>query len=197
MEDVYKTVAASSEGLYKEKGSRFIAWLYPVSTEEKVKEILDGVRKEYFDARHHCYAYRLGADKIRFRANDDGEPSSTGGKPILGQLISNDLTDVLLVVVRYFGGIKLGVSGLINAYRTAAADAIAHATVVEKTENEIFCIVFDYAVMNDVMRVVKEEGPEVVSRDFASECRMTLSVRMRDAARLRERLGKVESLRVE
>lgn len=197
MEDVYKTIETPAEGLYKEKGSKFIALAYPVRTEEAVKEIVEEIKVRYYDARHHCYAYRLGADKKKFRANDDGEPSSTAGKPILGQILSYDLTDILIVVVRYFGGIKLGVSGLINAYRAAAADAIGHARIVEKTDDEVFRIKFDYTVMNEVMRVVKEEEPEVMSRDFSMECRMTLSIRKQNAFRLSSRLQQIESLSFE
>ena len=197
MEDVYKTIETPAEGLYKEKGSKFIALAYPVRTEEAVKEIVGEIKVRYYDARHHCYAYRLGADKKKFRANDDGEPSSTAGKPILGQILSYDLTDILIVVVRYFGGIKLGVSGLINAYRAAAADAIGHARIVEKTDDEDFRIKFDYTVMNEVMRVVKEEEPEVMSRDFSMECRMTLSIRKQNASRLSSRLQQIESLSFE
>ncbi|RHV94767.1 IMPACT family protein [Culturomica massiliensis] len=197
MEDVYKTIETPAEGLYKEKGSKFIAFAYPVRTEEAVKEIVEEIKVRYYDARHHCYAYRLGADKKKFRANDDGEPSSTAGKPILGQILSYDLTDILIVVVRYFGGIKLGVSGLINAYRAAAADAIGHARIVEKTDDEVFRIKFDYTVMNEVMRVVKEEEPEVMFRDFSMECRMTLSIRKQNAFRLSSRLQQIESLSFE
>ena len=197
MEDVYKTIETPAEGLYKEKGSKFIALAYPVRTEAAVKEIVGEIKVRYYDARHHCYAYRLGADKKKFRANDDGEPSSTAGKPILGQILSYDLTDILIVVVRYFGGIKLGVSGLINAYRAAAADAIGHARIVEKTDDEVFRIKFDYTVMNEVMRVVKEEEPEVMSRDFSMECRMTLSIRKQNAFRLSSRLQQIESLSFE
>lgn len=194
MEDTYRTIETKAEGLYKEKGSKFMAFAFPVYTEEEVKIILSDLRDKYYDARHHCYAYRLGADKKKFRANDDGEPSSTAGKPILGQILSSDLTNILIVVVRYFGGIKLGVSGLIHAYRTAAADAIAHACLVEKTEDEIFRIRFDYTVLNEVMRILKEEEPEVAERDFSMECRMTLSVRRGKVAVLKSRLEKIESL---
>lgn len=196
-EDKYRTVKATAEGLYKEKGSRFIAFIYPVMTEEEIKEILAEVKTKYYDARHHCYAYCLGANRERFRANDDGEPSSTAGKPILGQIISNDLSNVLVVVVRYFGGIKLGVSGLIQAYRDAAADAILHAEIVERTVDEVIRIRFTYVVMNDVMKVLKEEEPEVLSRNFEMECEMTLSIRQKDMPRLKERLLKIESLSIE
>lgn len=194
MEDLYKTIKTVAEGLYKEKGSKFIALAYPVYTEEEIKFILVDIRTKYYDARHHCYAYRLGADKKRFRANDDGEPSSTAGKPILGQILSADLTNILIVVVRYFGGIKLGVSGLIQAYKEAAADAIAHADIVEKTENCLLRIRFDYRVINEVMKVIKEEEPEVVAREFELECRMTLSIRRKACPHLITRLETVDSL---
>ena len=197
MEVTYKTIEAQAEGLYKEKGSKFIALAFPVYTEEEIKTILEDLRGKYYDARHHCYAYRLGADKLRFRANDDGEPSSTGGKPILGQIVSNDLTNILIVVVRYFGGIKLGVSGLINAYRTAAADVLDHAIVVEKTEDEVVKIKFSYAVLNDVMRIIKEMEPVVLERNFELECRMTLALRRKLLPVLLERMQQVESLSFE
>mgnify|MGYP000183504920 CR=1 FL=1 len=197
MEDVYKTIETPAEGLYKEKGSKFIALAYPVRTEEAVKEIVEEIKVRYYDARHHCYAYRLGVDKKKFRANDDGEPSSTAGKPILGQILSYDLTDILIVVVRYFGGIKLGVSGLINAYRAAAADAIGHARIVEKTDDEVFRIKFDYTVMNEVMRVVKEEEPEILEQSYDMDCRMTLRIRKSMMPKLKARLEKVETLRFE
>lgn len=194
MEDTYRTIEAKAEGLYKEKGSRFIAFAFPVHTEEEIKGILEDLRDKYYDARHHCYAYRLGADKQRFRINDDGEPSSTGGKPIFGQIVSNDLTNILIVVVRYFGGIKLGVSGLINAYRTAAADALDHAVVVERTEDETVRIKFSYAVLNDVMRIIKDMEPVILERNFELECRMTLALRKTLLPVLQERLLQVESL---
>lgn len=194
MEDVFKTITAPSEGLYKEKGSRFIALAFPVSTEEQIREILDGLKDKYYDARHHCYAWRLGAEKTLFRANDDGEPSSTAGKPILGQIQSKDLTDILIVVIRYFGGIKLGVSGLINAYREAASAALANAVVEERTVNVTLRIRFDYLVMNSVMKIIKDEEPEVLERNFGSECEMLLSIRQKNMPRLRARLEKVESL---
>ncbi len=197
MEDLFRTIGESAEGIYKEKGSKFLAFAYPVTSEEEIKNILADLRGKYYDARHHCYAYRLGADKQQFRANDDGEPSSTGGKPILGQIVSNDLTNILIVVVRYFSGIKLGVSGLINAYRTAAAAAIAQAVIVEKTVERLFHIRFDYLVMNEVMRIVKDENIQVIKRDFDTECRMVLSVRWSNAVRIRERLTQITSLHIE
>ncbi len=195
-EDKYRTVNAIAEGLYKEKGSRFISFIYPVKSEEEVKKIITELKTKYYDARHHCYAYCLGANREYFRANDDGEPSSTAGKPILGQIISNDLSNVLIVVVRYFGGIKLGVSGLIQAYKDAAADAIMNAEIVERTVNEIVHVRFDYVVMNDVMKVLKEEDVEVVSRNFEMECEISLSIRQKNSPRLKERLSKIESLSI-
>lgn len=194
MEDVFKTIEAQAEGIYKEKGSRFIALAYPVTREEEIRDIIAGLKEKYYDARHHCYAWRLGAAKTHFRANDDGEPSSTAGKPILGQIQSNDLTNILIVVIRYFGGIKLGVSGLINAYREAAADVLRNAVIIEKTVDEQLRIHFSYMVMNDVMKIVKEEEPEVLERHFEMECDMLLSIRQKDMPALRARLEKIESL---
>lgn len=192
--DVYKTIATCSEGIYKEKGSRFISLAYPVVTEDEIREIVSRLREKYYDARHHCYAWRLGAVKTHFRANDDGEPSSTAGKPILGQIQSNDLTNVLIVVVRYFGGIKLGVSGLINAYREAAADAIANAEIVEKTVDKQLRIQFSYLALNDVMKIVKEMAPDVLERNFEMACEMQLAIRQKDMPALRSRLEQVDSL---
>lgn len=196
MEDVYRTIEKQTEGLYKEKGSRFIAFAYPVTTEDEIRAIVAGLKEKYYDARHHCYAWRLGAAKLLFRTNDDGEPSSTAGKPILGQIQSNDLTNILIVVIRYFGGIKLGVPGLINAYREAAADALQQAVIIEKTVDEQFRIRFSYLVMNDVMKIIKEESPEVLDRHFDLDCEMLLSIRQSDLQSLKERLKKVESLTI-
>lgn len=194
MEDLYRTIATLSEGIYKEKGSKFLAFAYPVSSEEQIREIVAGLKTRFYDARHHCYAWRLGAAKTHFRVNDDGEPSSTAGKPILGQIQSNDLTNVLIVVVRYFGGVKLGVSGLINAYREAATDALRNAEIVEKTVDESIRIRFSYLVLNDVMKIIKEESPEVLERSFELECEMLLSIRQQSLAQLRSRLEQVSSL---
>lgn len=192
--DTYRTIATATEGLYKEKGSRFISMAYPVETEEQIKTIISGVKEKYYDARHYCYAWRIGATKSLFRANDDGEPSSTAGKPILGQIQSNDLTNILIIVVRYFGGTKLGVSGLINAYREAAADALLQATIVEKTVDIHLHIRFSYLVLNDVMKVIKEEAPDVLERSFELECDMLLSIREKQYQQLKSRLQQIESL---
>ena len=196
-EDTYKTIVAPAEGIYTEKRSKFIAIALPVRTVDEVKGWLDTYQKKYYDARHVCYAYMLGPERKDFRANDNGEPSGTAGKPILGQINSNGLTDILIIVVRYFGGIKLGTSGLIVAYRAAAAEAIEAATVVEKTVDEEVTVLFEYPMMNDVMRIVKEEGPAIVSQGYDTDCSMTLRIRRSLMPRLRQRLEKVETLRVE
>lgn len=195
--DTYRTIAAPAEGIYTEKRSKFIAIALPVRTVDEVKAWLDVYQKKYYDARHVCYAYMLGSERKDFRANDNGEPSGTAGKPILGQINSNELTDILVIVVRYFGGIKLGTSGLIVAYRTAAAEAIGAATVVEKTVDEEVTVLFEYPMMNDVMRIVKEEGPAIVSQGYDTDCSMTLRIRRSLMPRLRQRLEKVETLRME
>ena len=194
-DDTYLTVARLSEGLYKEKMSKFISFAVPVSTLDEVKEALARYQKEYYDARHVCWAYMLGAARTEFRANDNGEPSGTAGKPILGQINSIGLTNVLIVVVRYFGGIKLGTSGLIEAYRAAAAEAIRANEIIECLVEDDVRIFFEYLFMNDVMRIVKEENVAIISQYFDLDCDMTLRQRRTMLPRLRERLSKVESLR--
>ena len=194
--DSFLTISSPSEGQYTEKRSKFLAFAFPVSTVEEIKVILDEYQKKYYDARHVCYAYMLGHERLTFRANDNGEPSGTAGKPILGQINSNELTDVLIIVVRYFGGVKLGTSGLIQAYKAAAAEAIAAATVIEKTVDEEVTVVFEYPLMNAVMRVVKEEEPSIVRQAFDNDCQMTLAIRASLMSRLRERLAKIEGVRV-
>lgn len=190
--DVYNTIAShTAEGFYSEKRSKFYAFAFHVESEEEVKTIVQAYGKRFYDARHVCWAYVLGADGSVSRANDDGEPSSTAGKPILGQIVKNDLTDILVIVVRYFGGVKLGTSGLIVAYRTAAADAIEHATVETRYVEETVVFDFSYVMMNDVMRVVKEMKPRIVSQDFDNSCRITLSIRRSEAEVLRTRLEKL------
>lgn len=196
MDDSYKTIAARSEGLYTEKRSKFIAMAIPVRTLDEVKEHLTAINKQYYDARHACYAYVLGPERKDFRANDNGEPSGTAGRPILGQINSLELTDILLVVVRYFGGIKLGTSGLYAAYKEAAAEALRAAAIIEKTMDEDIAIRFEYPFMNEVMRIVKEEGPELVSQGFDNDCLMTLRIRRSLMPRLKARLEKVESLSI-
>lgn len=194
MEDTYKTIVAPAEASYTEKRSKFLAFALPVRSVEEVKEQLEKYQKEYYDARHVCYAYMLGPKRTDFRVNDNGEPSGTAGKPILGQINSNGLTDVMVVVVRYFGGIKLGTSGLIVAYREATALALAEAEVIEKTVDEEVEVRFEYPFMNDVMRIVKEEEPEIVFQAYDMDCIMRLRIRRSMMLRLKARLEKVESL---
>lgn len=195
MDDTYKTISGISESVFTEKRSKFIAIAIPVRSIAEIKNLLEQYQKKYYDARHVCYAYMLGPERKDFRANDNGEPSGTAGKPILGQINSHELTDVLVIVVRYFGGIKLGTSGLIVAYRTAASQALAEATVIEKTVDDEVTVAFEYPFMNDVMRIVKEESPEIMEQSYDMDCIMTLRIRKSQMPRLRSRLEKVETLR--
>ncbi len=196
-DDIYHTLKDPTEGIYKEKGSKFLAFAYPVKSIDEVKSHLEQLRKDYFDARHHCYAYILGPNKDAWRANDDGEPSGTGGRPIYGQLLSADLTDTLIVVVRYFGGILLGASGLANAYKTAARDAINNAEIIEKTINARYRLHFEYALMNDVMRVIKDYDLTPQEQDFNLDCRLTVEVRQSQSVRLYDTLAKIRGLEIE
>ena len=197
IDDIYKTIASPSRGIYKDKGSKFLAFAYPVISENEVRNILLELKKDYYDARHHCYAYRLGADGSAWRANDDGEPSSSAGKPILGQLLSMELTNVVVFVIRYFGGIKLGVPGLIFAYRAATADALSNAQIIEKTDDTLFSLQFSYAVMNDIMKLIKDEQPEIINQNFDLSCNITLSIRKSKAEILKEKLLKIESVEID
>lgn len=191
MTDEFKTIKNTGEGFYSEKRSKFFAFAHHVGTVDEIKELLADYRKKYYDARHVCYAYMLGPEREEFRANDDGEPSSTAGKPILGQINSNGLTDILIVVVRYYGGVNLGTSGLIVAYREAASDAIAHAEVVAQQVEEIVTYDFPYVMMNDVMRIVKEMQPRIVSQTYDNTCQISLGIRKSEAEQLRQRLNKL------
>ena len=191
MTDEYKTISGKSEGYYTEKRSKFLAFAHHVDTFDEVKDLLAQYRKKYYDARHVCYAYMLGAAREDFRANDDGEPSSTAGRPILGQINSNELTNILIVVVRYYGGVNLGTSGLIVADREAASDAIAHANVETRQIEEIVKYSFAYPQMNDVMRIVKDMNPRIVSQTFENTCEIVLSIRKSEAEQLRSRLAKL------
>lgn len=195
--DCYLTIAAEAEAVCKERSSKFLAFAYPVTDEERIKEILDSLRKRYYDATHHCYAWRLGAHGEQFRANDDGEPSGTAGKPILGQLLSHDLTNCLIVVVRYFGGTKLGVSGLIQAYKESAQEVIAASEIIEKTVDITVKVEFSYVIMNEIMRIVKEENPRIEAQDFDNLCSMTLSIRQSRAEGLIGKLNKVSGATTE
>lgn len=192
MTDEYKTITeVIGEGFYSEKRSKFLAFAHHVETIDEIKDILASYRKKYYDARHVCYAYVLGPDKANFRANDDGEPSSTAGKPILGQINSYDLTNVLVIVVRYYGGVNLGTGGLIVAYRTAAADALDHATIETRLVEEIITYSFPYPMMNAVMRVIKKMQPRIVSQTFDNTCSISMSIRQEMAPVLRDRLEKL------
>jgi len=196
MSDTYKTIIAPTEGIYKEKGSKFLSFAIPVSSADEVKEIVKNYRKEYYDSRHVCYAYMLGADRKEFRANDDGEPSGTAGRPILGQINSRELTNILVIVVRYFGGILLGTGGLVVAYKEATTDALDQAEVVEKTVDETIYIVFDYVLMNEVMRIIKDTNAQISSQNFEDQCAMQLSIRKQDADLLSSKLDKLYGLHI-
>jgi len=197
MPDTYKTISKVTEGIYKEKGSKFLSFAIPVSDVEEVKDIVKEYRKRFFDARHVCYAYMLGVEKTEFRANDDGEPSGTAGRPILGQINSRELTNVLVIVVRYFGGILLGTGGLVTAYKEATADALHQAEIIEKTVEVTVTVHFDYMLMNNVMRIVKDTNAIVVSQDFDNDCIMQISIRKQDAELLTAKLEKVIGLTIE
>lgn len=190
-EDSYKTIAKPAEGSYSEKRSKFLAYAFPVQNEQEVKQRLAEIQKKHWDARHHCYAYILGPHKDAYRLNDNGEPSGTAGRPIHGQLLSKDLTNTLVIVVRYFGGIKLGVSGLQNAYKVAAREALDAADIVERTIQETFRVTFEYVKMNDIMQILKDPEVQVIDRQSYMQCIYTISVRQRDADRITEALRKV------
>jgi uncharacterized YigZ family protein len=190
-EDSYKTIASPAEGSYSEKRSKFLAYAFPVQNEQEVKQRLAEIQKKHWDARHHCYAYILGPHKDAYRQNDNGEPSGTAGRPIYGQLLSKDVTNTLVIVVRYFGGIKLGVSGLQNAYKVAAREALDAADIVERTIQETFRVTFEYVKMNDIMQILKDPEVQVIDRQSYMQCIYTISVRQRDADRVTEALRKI------
>ncbi len=185
--DIYKSIKTKSDGYFKDRGSKFHAFAFPVKTDEEVKFYQDELRKSYHDARHHVYAFVLGADRKNYRASDDGEPANSSGAPVLGQIRSFELTNVLVVVVRYFGGTKLGVPGLINAYKTAAYEALSSANIEIHYQMRYFKIRFDYPIMDQVSRLINEANLEVVNRDFAVDCKMELGVRLRDADNIIQR----------
>ena len=190
-EDSYKTIAKPAEGSYSEKRSKFLAYAFPVQSEQEVKQRLAEIQKKHWDARHHCYAYILGPHKDAYRLNDNGEPSGTAGRPIYGQLLSKDLTNTLVIVVRYFGGIKLGVSGLQNAYKIAAKDALDSAVIEERTIQEQYRVVFEYVKMNDIMQILKDPEIQVLDRQSDMRCTYIISVRQREADRITDALRKV------
>jgi len=196
MADIYLTISQPSEGIYKEKGSKFIAYAYPVRNEDEIKEHLANLRKEHHTARHHCYAWKLGMDDNHWRANDDGEPGNSAGKPIHGQILSKSLTNVLIVVVRYFGGTKLGVGGLMTAYKSAAEDALNHATIVEKQLMAHHLVSFDYSAMNEVMSCLKNLEAEQYNQEFALQCQLKASIALGKAEILTEQLSKISGVEV-
>jgi len=192
--DEYKTIEKPAQGSFRDKGSRFLSFAFPAVSEQVVKQYLESLRKQYYDATHHCYAYVLGFDKSAFRINDDGEPSGTAGRPIHGQILSADLTNTLIVVVRYYGGTNLGVPGLINAYKTAAREAINNATILTKVVKEIYEVKYPYEAMNDVMKIVKDETLEVINNEFGMKCVMRLAIRHSDSGRVTGKFTKVNQL---
>lgn len=193
-EDVYFTIKSKSEGFYKEKGSKFLGFAYPVANESDIKHTLELVRKEFYDARHHCYAYIWGYKQESYRANDDGEPSNSAGKPILGQIQAKNLTNVLIVVVRYFGGTKLGVGGLMQAYKTASLEALNNAEIIEKQIKDEFVIKFEYPQMNNVMKIIKKHSLEIFSQEMTLDCQMKIAVRQSISKQVQEELEDIEHL---
>lgn len=195
-DDTYKTITTTSEGTFRDKGSKFIAYAYPFQDENDLKDLLDTVKSEHPKARHWCYAYRLTPDRSVFRVNDDGEPSGSAGRPILNTLLSNDLTNILVVVVRYFGGTLLGIPGLINAYKVATQEALDVAKIIEKTQDDVYQIDFDYLQMNDVMRIIKEDELTILNQDFDNRCSITLAIRKLNVNQVIGKLEKVENAKI-
>ena len=193
--DTYRTIKSTAEGLYKEKGSRFVSVAIPIADQKEIKPIIDSIKKEHHEARHHCYAYMIGHERSIWRVNDDGEPSGTAGRPILGQINSTGLTNIIIIVCRYFGGTLLGVSGLINAYRSAAASAIANGEVVERTVQDYFEIKFPYSSMNDVMKILKEENLGQSQQSFELECSILVNFRQSVRVKVLNRLSRVEGIK--
>ena len=196
MSDTFKTISAATQGLFKDKGSKFISFAIPIENTDEIKTLLTEYKKKYFDARHVCYAYMIGHERTVFRANDDGEPSGTAGRTILGQINSYQLTNVLIVVVRYFGGVLLGTGGLVNAYKHAAADALDQAEIIEKTVDSTLNIEFDYILMNDVMRVIKEMNPTIIKQSFGNDCNMIISIRNQNFDELHSKLSEIIGLKI-
>jgi len=194
--DTYKTITKPAKGFYKDKGSKFYAFAYPVKNEEEVKEILDNLKKDYYDARHHCYAYAIGFNRELTRSNDDGEPSGTAGKPIYGQLLSHNITNVLVVVIRYFGGTKLGVRGLIDAYKTASVDALENSHIIVKKLKDIYEIHYDYPLMNKVMYLIKELNLEQIETKFETDCKIKFAVRKSDSEKVNQIFKKMYPLQI-
>lgn len=196
-DDTYNMLSTIGEGLYKEKGSKFIASAFTITSEEEAKQRIAEIKKKYYDARHNCFAYMIGPDKAIFRASDDGEPSGTAGKPILNQILSKDVTNVCVVVTRYFGGIKLGTSGLINAYKIASRDALDNAQIIQKTVNEVYSLEFAYPLMNEVMRIMKEENLEQLNPRFEMDCYLEFSTRKNDVEKIVTRFRNLYGVKIE
>jgi uncharacterized YigZ family protein len=194
MKDSYHSIAGESRAIYREKASKFLAVALPVSTEEEVKACLDELRKVYHDANHHCYAYRLGADNQAYRVNDDGEPSGSAGKPIYGQILSVGLSDILIVVIRYFGGTKLGIPGLIHAYKTTAREALEQAVVIEKIMSARYTVTFDYQMMNEIMRILKDEGVKISKQTSLDRCQIDFEIRRSFAEKIENRLNRLRDI---
>ncbi len=197
MDDSYKTLEGPAEGTYRDKGSRFLAFGFPVKNEEEVRSIVASLRKKYHDARHHCYAYRMGPEGEHYRVNDDGEPSGTAGKPIYGQLLSNNLTQVLVVVVRYFGGTLLGTGGLITAYRSATADMILHSRIILRLVEVKMRLMFPYDMLNNVMKILKEESISPIDAEYNTTCSLVVNVRSSAVAKLNVRFKMITDLQIE
>lgn len=196
-EDTYRTIAGESQSIFRDKASKFLGIALPAASESEVKTNLDKIRKRYFDANHHCYAYRLGFEKSIFRFNDDGEPGGSAGKPIYGQILSKDLSDLLIVVVRYFGGTKLGIPGLINAYKTTAREALENAVIIEKSVTICYRLTFDYPAMNEIMRILKEEHAHILSQGYDSGCNLDFEIRKGQSAVVQERIGRMHKVRMD
>ncbi len=192
--DSYKSISKHSSGVYRELGSKFLSFAYPVSSESEIKDIISLIKKDYFDARHHCYAYRLGPGGETWRANDDGEPSSSAGKPILGQILSNNLSDILIVVVRYFGGTKLGIPGLIRSYKSAAADAINNSEIVEKSVQHELTLFFDYLSMDQIMKYIKSHEAEIIAQEFDNRCKIQIRIPKSGFAKLSDVLKSIDGV---
>jgi len=196
LNDTYKTIGKPTEGLFKDKGSKFISYIFPITDEEQVKEIIRKIKKDHFNARHHCYAYRLGFKGEKYRVNDDGEPSGTAGRPIFGQLLSHDLTNILVVVVRYFGGTLLGVSGLINAYKNATIDGITNSEIVVEIIENKFELIFDYSLQNSIMRIIKDEHLEVSFSEFEMKCKLHILIRCNKSKAVINKFELLEGLKI-
>lgn len=196
MKDTYHSIKSEAEGLFKDKGSKFIAYAYPINKEEQVKDIIKALKKEHYSARHHCYAFRLGPNGEKYRASDDGEPSGTAGRPILGQLLSHELTNILVVVVRYFGGTLLGVSGLINAYKKATIDVLENAEEIEHIIEDIYSLEFEYPLQNSVMKIIKDYHLNILNSVYELDCKLEVAIRLNKTEEVVAKFSKVAGVRL-